>query len=106
MHGMLVLNCSCMVGAPRFMTKTYLSLFPPGIAMQVSYSRFMSGLFQHNISLNRKVLSELAMTEPWSFKALVDQVRFMRGDATASPSSQKSIEAAGKEEIKAYQKGR
>ena len=29
-----------------------------------------------------KVLSELAMMEPWSFKALVDQVKFMRGQGS------------------------
>ncbi len=47
--------------------------------MQVPYSRFMHGLQQENIQVNRKVLSELAMYEPFSFKALVDQVRVMRG---------------------------
>lgn len=46
---------------------------------QMPYSKFMFGLVQQNINLNRKVISELAMTEPFSFKALVDQVRFMRG---------------------------
>ena len=66
--------------------------------MQVSYSRFMSGLFQHNISLNRKVLSEIAMTEPWSFKALVDQVRFMRGDA-ASSNTGKQLEQQARKRI-------
>lgn len=39
----------------------------------------MPGLAAQNILLNRKVLSELAMTEPFSFKALVDQVKSMRG---------------------------
>jgi large subunit ribosomal protein L20 len=39
----------------------------------------MSGLQQENIQVNRKVLSELAMYEPYSFKALVEQVKFMRG---------------------------
>jgi len=57
----------------------------PSTVPQMSYARFMSGLFQNNIVMNRKVLSELAMTEPWSFKALVDQVRFMRGGGTATP---------------------
>lgn len=47
----------------------------------VPYSRLMHGLAQENIQINRKVLSELAMNEPYSFKALVDQVRFMRGGA-------------------------
>jgi large subunit ribosomal protein L20 len=32
-----------------------------------------------NVQLNRKVLSELAATEPFSFQALVEQVKFMRG---------------------------
>lgn len=41
---------------------------------QVPYSRLMHGLSQENIRVNRKVLSELAMNEPYSFKALVDQV--------------------------------
>jgi large subunit ribosomal protein L20 len=42
----------------------------------------MHGLKQSNVQLNRKVLSELAMTEPFSFKALVDQVKHMRGNGT------------------------
>ncbi|GIL81729.1 hypothetical protein Vretimale_1316 [Volvox reticuliferus] len=45
----------------------------------VTYTTFITGLKQENVQLNRKVLSELAMNEPYSFKALVDQVRFMRG---------------------------
>ena len=32
----------------------------------------MHGLTKENIQLNRKVLSELSMHEPYSFKALVD----------------------------------
>lgn len=47
--------------------------------LQIKYSNFVHGLKQENIQLNRKVLSQLAMQEPLSFKALVDQVRFMRG---------------------------
>lgn len=45
----------------------------------MKYADFMNGLQQDNISLNRKTLSELAMHEPYSFKALVEQVKFMRG---------------------------
>jgi len=36
------------------------------------------GLGQSNIQVNRKMLSELAMNEPYSFKALVDQVKHMK----------------------------
>jgi large subunit ribosomal protein L20 len=50
---------------------------PP--AKQVKYGHLMHGLSEQNVQLNRKMLSELAITEPYSFKALVDQVRFMRG---------------------------
>lgn len=45
----------------------------------VKYSDFINGLQQENIVVNRKILSELAANEPYSFKALVDQVRYMRG---------------------------
>ncbi|URE16353.1 Cytoplasmic tRNA 2-thiolation protein [Musa troglodytarum] len=38
----------------------------------VNYGNFMHGLMKENIQLNRKVLSELSMHEPYSFKALVD----------------------------------
>lgn len=48
----------------------------------VMYSTFMHGLKEENIQVNRKVLSELAMQEPYSFKSLVDQVKFMRGTST------------------------
>ncbi|XP_031383918.1 uncharacterized protein LOC116197808 [Punica granatum] len=38
----------------------------------VNYGNFMHGLMKENIQLNWKVLSELSMHEPLSFKALVD----------------------------------
>mmetsp|Transcript_22337 Transcript_22337/g.69511 ORF Transcript_22337/g.69511 Transcript_22337/m.69511 type:complete len:120 (-) Transcript_22337:108-467(-) len=47
----------------------------------VKYSQFIHGMREENIQINRKVLSELAMHEPRSFKALVDQVKLMRGAA-------------------------
>lgn len=52
-------------------------------SMQMSYSRFMHGLATQNVLMNRKVISELAMSEPFSFKALVDQV----GGAEGASSS-------------------
>lgn len=42
---------------------------------QVNYGNFMHGLMKENIQLNRKVLSELSIHEPYSFKALVDVSR-------------------------------
>lgn len=65
---------TCMVSKSPWQVK--LTAFD----LQVSYSTFMHGLKEENIHVNRKVLSELAMQEPYSFKSLVDQVKFMRGD--------------------------
>ncbi len=41
----------------------------------ISYSQFMGKLAAKNIDLNRKVLADLAMNEPVSFKALVAEVK-------------------------------
>lgn len=41
----------------------------------MNYSKFMHGLSQKDITLNRKVLADLAMNHPTAFKALVDQVK-------------------------------
>ena len=42
--------------------------------LNVSYSRFMAGLKKADITLNRKVLADLAVTNPAEFKALVEKV--------------------------------
>jgi large subunit ribosomal protein L20 len=39
----------------------------------LTYSRFMCGLAKAEIELDRKVLSELAISEPEAFKALVEE---------------------------------
>lgn len=41
----------------------------------LTYSQFMNLLKQKNILLNRKMLSELAINNPESFKILLDKVR-------------------------------
>lgn len=41
----------------------------------LSYSQFMHKLSEKGIDLNRKVLADLAMNEPESFKSLVAQVK-------------------------------
>jgi large subunit ribosomal protein L20 len=40
----------------------------------LTYSRFISGLSQAGIEMDRKVLADLAVREPEAFKALVDQL--------------------------------
>eukprot|EP00922_Rhytidocystis_sp_ex-Travisia-forbesii_P010618 GHVS01015568.1.p1 GENE.GHVS01015568.1~~GHVS01015568.1.p1 ORF type:complete len:138 (+),score=5.05 GHVS01015568.1:49-414(+) len=39
------------------------------------YSWFIGSLYKINIALDRKVLANLALTEPISFKALVDEAK-------------------------------
>ena len=39
----------------------------------LTYSRFMNGLAKAEIELDRKVLSELAISEPEAFKVLVEE---------------------------------
>jgi len=41
----------------------------------LSYSQFMGKIHANNVQLNRKVLADLAMNEPASFKALVQSVK-------------------------------
>ena len=40
----------------------------------VNYSRFICGLTRSNIQIDRKILADLAVNEPYSFKAVVDEV--------------------------------
>ena len=41
----------------------------------VSYSRFMNGLKNAGITINRKILAELAVNDPDGFKALADTAK-------------------------------
>ena len=41
----------------------------------MSYSKFMHALSQKDISLNRKVLADLAMNHPDTFKSIIDSVK-------------------------------
>ncbi|MDX2003321.1 MAG: 50S ribosomal protein L20 [Chitinophagales bacterium] len=41
----------------------------------MSYSQFINKLAANNININRKVLADLALKEPASFKALVQKVK-------------------------------
>lgn len=41
----------------------------------ISYSRFMNGLSKAGIQINRKMLSEIAISDPAAFKLLVEKVK-------------------------------
>ena len=40
----------------------------------MNYSRFIMCLNRSNVTLDRKILAELAINEPYSFKAVLDEV--------------------------------
>ncbi len=41
----------------------------------ISYSRFMNGLAEKHVLLNRKMLADLAANEPATFKAIVETAK-------------------------------
>ena len=41
----------------------------------MSYSEFMGGIRKNNIGLNRKVLADLALNSPETFKAIIEKVK-------------------------------
>jgi len=41
----------------------------------LSYSRFIAGMKRSNVQLDRKVLAELAISDPEAFARVVDSVR-------------------------------
>lgn len=41
----------------------------------INYSRFINGLKRANITLNRKMLSEIAIADPQAFTALVEKAK-------------------------------
>lgn len=43
--------------------------------MDLPYSRFVYGLNRSNMILDRKILADLAQNEPYSFKAVVDEIK-------------------------------
>ncbi|WP_029077137.1 50S ribosomal protein L20 [Kaistia adipata] len=45
------------------------------VAENLTYSRFIDGLAKAGIEVDRKVLAELAISQPAAFKALVDQAQ-------------------------------
>jgi large subunit ribosomal protein L20 len=52
----------------------------------LTYSRFIDGLSRAQVMVDRKVLSDLAISEPAAFAAIVDKVKEVLG-AAATPAS-------------------
>ena len=53
-------------------------------AHDLTYSRFAEGLKAANIGLDRKILSDLAITDEAAFKSIVDQVKSALADKSTS----------------------
>ncbi len=49
--------------------------------MDISYSRFINGLKEAGIELDRKILADLAVRDPKAFAALVEQAKAALGAA-------------------------
>ena len=43
------------------------------------YNEFINCLNRSNVKLDRKILAELAVNEPYSFKAVIDEVQLQTG---------------------------
>ena len=57
----------------REMRKLWIARINAAARMNdISYSKLMHGLKLANVEINRKMLSEMAISEPEAFKALVD----------------------------------
>jgi large subunit ribosomal protein L20 len=61
----------------------------------VSYSRFTCGLTRSNIDLDRKILSDLAVNEPFSFKSVVEEVNKQTDLVAMMKSAPRYLKASG-----------
>ncbi|MDE1921278.1 MAG: 50S ribosomal protein L20 [Candidatus Omnitrophica bacterium] len=56
----------------------------------ISYSRFISGLKKANIALDRKVLADLAVTQPEVFNQLIERTKTESPKAAAKKAAKKA----------------
>ena len=68
----------------------------------ISYSRFISGLKKANIEVNRKVLSDLAITAPDSFNQILEVAKNAEATITKVPKEIKETKVTKK--VKAVKK--
>ena len=71
----------------------------------VSYSRFLCGLTRSNIQLDRKILADLAVTEPYSFKTVLEEVNKQTDLVAMMKAAPKYAKAASLSYTQALQKG-
>jgi hypothetical protein len=71
----------------------------------VSYSRFACGLTRSNILLDRKILADLAISEPYSFKSVVEEVNKQTDLVAMMKTAPKYIKTVGLNYQQAIEKG-
>ncbi len=60
----------------RDMRRLWITRISGGLSeYDINYSRFIAGLKKANIDLNRKMLSEMAITDPKAFEMVVEKVK-------------------------------
>lgn len=61
---------------PRIMRRNWIhSINTVARELDINYSTLICGLNRSNIILDRKILADLAQNEPYSFKAVVDEIK-------------------------------
>lgn len=60
----------------------------------LSYSKFINGLKKAKIELNRKILADLAISEPDIFKAIVDKAQIVEKSREIQEKSRTNLEQA------------
>ena len=95
---------------PRHMRRDWIiSISAATRDLNLPYSRFINCLNNSNIKLNRKILSDLVINEPYSFKAVFDEV-LVQHEKTVEPRIsietliRKNLITAAKFEKQAYEK--
>lgn len=71
----------------------------------VSYSRFQCGLTRSNIEIDRKILADLAINEPFSFKSVVEEVNKQTDLVAMMKAAPKYLKASGMSYASAMQAG-
>ncbi|CAD8076066.1 unnamed protein product [Paramecium sonneborni] len=79
---------------PRILRREWIQAINAGVREhRISYSQFIFGLNHSNIQLDRKILANLAINEPFSFKTVVDEVK-IQNSIKEKPYDQVSLDQA------------
>mmetsp|Transcript_16208 Transcript_16208/g.18603 ORF Transcript_16208/g.18603 Transcript_16208/m.18603 type:complete len:172 (-) Transcript_16208:76-591(-) len=84
----------------REVRKHWIRVISGGVSEHsINYSRFINGLnYYSNVELDRKILANLAEHEPYSFKAVVDEVKLKMGFRPTKKTTDETL-------LEAYAKG-